>query len=97
VALHLRILLDTNILIPLQDSVAVLRPNLAHVMEMCNGRHQLVYHPASLRDTARDRDEARHDRTLARLRQFGELPEGPPCRWNVPGLSENDSLTKMDN
>jgi hypothetical protein len=62
VALHLRILLDTNILIPLQDSVAVLRPNLAHVMEMCNGRHQLVYHPASLRDTARDRDEARRDR-----------------------------------
>jgi hypothetical protein len=30
VALHLRILLDTNILIPLQDSPAVLRPNLAH-------------------------------------------------------------------
>jgi hypothetical protein len=68
----------------------VLRPNLAHVMEMCNGRHQLVYHPASLRDIARDRNEARRDRTLARLRQYGELPEGPPCPWNVPGLSEND-------
>ncbi|MFM0047369.1 PIN domain-containing protein [Paraburkholderia sediminicola] len=89
-ALHLRILLDTNILIPLQDSLAVLRPNLAHVMEMCNGRHQLVYHPASLRDIARDRDEARRDRTLTRLRQYGELAEGPPCPWNVPGLSEND-------
>ncbi|SIT49649.1 conserved hypothetical protein [Paraburkholderia ribeironis] len=89
-ALHLRILLDTNILIPLQDSLAVLRPNLAHVMEMCNGRHQLVYHPASLRDIARDRDEDRRDRTLARLRQYGELAEGPPCPWNVPGLSEND-------
>lgn len=89
-ALHLRILLDTNILIPLQDSLVVLEPNLAHVVEMCNGRHQFVYHPASRRDIERDRDEARRERTLARLAQYRDLREGPPCPWNTPGLSVND-------
>ncbi|MBO7776714.1 N-acetyltransferase [Burkholderia pseudomallei] len=89
--LQLRILLDTNILIPLQDSLAVLRPNLAHVIEMCNGRHRLVYHPASVRDIERDRDPERRARTLARLNQYRRLPEGPACPWNNDaGLSPND-------
>ncbi|OXI82787.1 N-acetyltransferase [Burkholderia sp. AU33423] len=87
----MRILLDTNILIPLQDSLAVLVPNLAHVMEMCNGRHRLVYHPASVRDIERDRDPERRERTLARVNQYHRLPEGPACPWNNgAGLSEND-------
>jgi hypothetical protein len=95
VALHLRILLDTNILIPLEDSLVVLAPNLAHVVQLCNGRHELVYHPASRRDIARDRDAARRERTLARLDQYVELPEGPAFPGNAtPGLSEND---KCDN
>jgi hypothetical protein len=95
VALHLRILLDTNILIPLEDSLVVLEPNLAHVVQLCNGRHQLVYHPASARDIERDRDQARRARTLARLDQYVELAEGPLVPGNdAPGLSEND---KCDN
>ncbi len=93
-ALRLRILLDTNILIPLQDSLVVLQPNLAHVHQLCNGRHELLYHPASRRDIQRDNDAARRARTLARLDLYSELPEGPACPWNVPGTSEND---KCDN
>jgi hypothetical protein len=94
VALRLRILLDTNILIPLQDSLVVLQPNLAHVHQLCNGRHELLYHPASRRDIQRDNDAARRARTLRRLDLYSELPEGPACPWNVPGTSEND---KCDN
>jgi hypothetical protein len=89
-ALSLRILLDTNILIPLQDSLVALQPNLAHVMRLAQGRHQLLYHPASVRDIQRDNNAARRTRMLQRLRQYVFLPEGPPCPWNVPGLSEND-------
>lgn len=94
-ALNLRILLDTNILIPLEDSLVVLEPNLAHVIELCNGRHRLVYHPASRRDIGRDPNQERRERTLARLAQYTELAEGPPPPANLaPGLSEND---KCDN
>lgn len=90
--IRLRFLLDTNILIPLQDSMAVLRPSLADFMRLCNAHgHQLLYHPASVDDIGRDPDEERRTRTLARLQQYTQLPEGPACEWNTPGLSANDS------
>lgn len=90
--IRLRFLLDTNILIPLQDSMAVLRPSLADFMRLCNAHgHQLLYHPASVDDIARDPDDDRRARTLARLPQYTLLQEGPACEWNVPGLSPNDS------
>lgn len=67
--IRLRFLLDTNILIPLQDSMAVLRPSLADFMRLCNAHgHQLLYHPASVDDIARDPDDDRRARTLARLK-----------------------------
>lgn len=49
---------------------------------MCNGRHRLVYHPASVRDIERAKDRARRERTLARLKQYTKLREGaqPPAR-----------------
>lgn len=91
-SIRLRFLLDTNILIPLQDSMAVLRPSLADFMRLCNVHgHQLLYHPASIEDIQRDSDHARRDRTLARLPQYTQLPEGPPCDWNTTCQSPNDA------
>jgi hypothetical protein len=89
-ALQLRILLDTNVLIPLHDSQIALRPSLANVMRLAQGRHQLLYHPASVRDIQRDTNVGRRNETLQRLRQFVSLTEGPACPWNIPGLSDND-------
>jgi len=93
VPIRLRFLLDTNILIPLQDSMAVLRPSLADFMRLCNAHgHQLLYHPASVDDINRDPDADRRARTLARLPQYTVLPEGSHCEWNdTPGLSANDA------
>ncbi|MGQ3003528.1 MAG: GNAT family N-acetyltransferase [Hydrogenophaga sp.] len=88
----MRFLLDTNILIPLQDSLAILRPNLANFVRLAGlGHHQLLYHAASERDIERDRDEARRARTLQRLRQYTRLPEADPCPWNTAGTSVNDA------
>lgn len=90
--IRLRFLLDTNILIPLQDSMAVLRPSLADFIRLCNAHgHQLLYHPASVDDINRDPDANRRTRTLARLPQYTLLSEGPACEWNTPDLSPNDS------
>ena len=90
--LRLRFLLDTNILIPLQDSYITLQPNLANFIRLANlGGHQLLYHPASEADIRRDPDVARRNRTLTRLRQYTKLQAGPPCPWNNAATSVNDA------
>ena len=90
--LRLRFLLDTNILIPLQDSLVALQPNLANFVRLANlGGHQLLYHPASEEDIRRDANVERRNRTLARLRQYTQLQAGPRCPWNNDTTSANDA------
>lgn len=90
--LRLRFLLDTNVLIPLQDSLVALESSLANFMRLVGvGGHQILYHPASEQDIQRDRDQDRRQRTLTRLRQYSVLQAGPPCPWNTPTMSLNDA------
>lgn len=89
--LRLRFLLDTNILIPLQDSFVALQPSLANFVRLASlGGHQLLYHPASEADIRRDTDVPRRNRTLERLRQYTLLQAGPACPWNDATTSIND-------
>lgn len=88
----MRFLLDTNILIPLEDSQIPLRESLAHFVRLATANgHLLVYHPASEDDIRRDNDVTRRNQTLARLRQYTRLDDRLPCPWNGIGTSENDS------
>ena len=90
--LRLRFLLDTNVLIPLQDTYQVLTPNLANFIRLANfGGHQLLYHPATVTDFRRDPDETRRTRNLQRLNQYSQLDRPAPCPWNVAGTSDNDA------
>ena len=90
--LRLRFLLDTNILIPLQDSMIALQPSLTSFVRLCGAHgHQLLYHPASTDDIRRDPNVDRRQRTLARLQQYTELQAGPACPWNTPQTFANDS------
>lgn len=90
--LRLRFLLDTNILIPLQDSMVVLQPSLANFVRLCNEHgHSLLYHRASVDDIQRDANVDRRNRTLARLGQYTRLQAGPPCPWNNAQTSVNDA------
>lgn len=89
---RLRFLLDTNILIPLQDSMLVLAPSLANFVRLAGvGGHQLLYHPASKADIERDKDTRRRDRTLARLQQYTKLEGAPPSPRNNVQTSANDA------
>ena len=90
--LRLRFLLDTNILIPLQDSMVVLQPSLTNFVRLCNVHgHQLLYHAASIEDIRRDPSEDRRLRTLNRLLQYTQLQAGSTCPWNTPQTSANDA------
>lgn len=88
----MRFLLDTNILIPLEDSQIPLRESLANVVRLANENgHQLVYHPASEDDIRRDTNAIRRQQTLSRLHQYHRLDGRLPCPWNDANTSANDA------
>lgn len=88
----MRFLLDTNILIPLEDSQIPLVDSLANFVRIASEHgHQLVYHPASEDDVNRDPNLDRRAKTLQRLRQYTRLDSRPDCPWNTPDTDNNDS------
>ncbi|MBI3229506.1 MAG: GNAT family N-acetyltransferase [Burkholderiales bacterium] len=89
---RLRFLLDTNILIPLQDSYQVLANNLANFVMLASiGGHQLLHHPASITDFERDKDVQRKARNLQRIRQYPALETPAACPWNTETTGANDA------
>lgn len=89
---RLRFLLDTNILIPLQDSYQVLEANLANFVRLAGvGGHQLLYPPATIADFERDPNADRRARSLQRIRQYDVLQQPAPCPWNTDATSPNDA------
>jgi EVE domain len=88
----MRFLLDTNILIPLEDSQIPLADSLANFVRIASQHgHQLVYHPASEDDINRDVNLDRRGKTLQRLRQYTRLDSRPTCPWNTPSTDTNDA------
>ena len=91
-AQRLRFLLDTNVLIPLQDSYLILEANLANFVRLASvGEHQLLYHPAAVADFERDADSQRRVRNLQRIAQYPALDKSAPCPWNTSATSANDA------
>lgn len=89
---RLRFLLDTNVLIPLQDSLQVLEGNLANFVRLANiGGHQLMYHPANVADFERDTNAERRQRNLQRIRLYPALHDPAPCVWNTSDTTPNDA------
>ena len=97
----MRILLDTNIFIPLEDSSIELTEKLAELSRLASGAHPLLIHPASYRDIARDKNEYRRNLMLRRLGKYKQL-EAPPeldseteeDLFGAPG-KDNDSVDNL--
>lgn len=88
----MRFLLDTNIIIPLEDSKHVLEESLANFVRLAQeNNHQLVYHPASEDDFRRDGDLDRRKQNLDRIKQYSKLEDRPPCPWNSRDTNPNDT------
>lgn len=87
----MRFLLDTNILIPLEDSQIPLRRPLADFVRLAheNGHH-LLYHPASEDDIRQDGETLRREQTLNRLLQYTRLDDTTICPWNDGVTNRND-------
>jgi GNAT superfamily N-acetyltransferase len=88
----MRFLLDTNVLIPLEDSQLPLEPSLASFVRLAHSHgHPLLYHPASEDDIREDKNIDRRNQTLQRLGQYERLDARPECPWNAEGIRVNDS------
>ena len=80
----MNILLDTNILIPLEDTSRELDPRLAELRRGVDHLgYRLFIHPAQFEDIHRDRDEGRKAIVLSRVQQYNQIP-------SPPGLSPED-------
>lgn len=73
----MRILLDTNIFIPLEDSSVNINDKLAELNKITLGKHQFLVHPATTLDLNRDKNQERRERITPRLKKYLEL-ESPP-------------------
>lgn len=87
----MRFLLDTNILIPLEDSQIPLNDSLANFVRLAHeNTHILLYHPASIDDINEDKNPERKRQTLQRLEQYSCLDFRPECPWNEGVTKRND-------
>lgn len=84
----MRILLDTNVLIPLEDS-RVLNADIAGLTKLAYKYHcTLLCHPSSIEDIKRDRDDARKKLLLSKVKKYVTLePPGKPDEEFMEGLS----------
>lgn len=71
------VLLDTNILIALEDTGRALDTRLANLVLLASGRYRFFIHPKQYRDLDRDSNEERRRLLLSRVKQFQVLEAAP--------------------
>jgi len=97
----MRILLDTNIFIPLEDSSKLLDESLGKLIKQANQfGHHLIVHPASKEDIGRDANARRKAISLSRMNKYSLLDEPPQLSATINkqlGLSERNDNDRVDN
>lgn len=80
---RLDFLLDTHLLVPLQDAYATLEDELKDFLRLTKAAgHSLLYHPATEKEFQRDSNLLRLQRNLLRLVHYTPLQVETPCPWN---------------
>lgn len=97
----MNILLDTNIVIPLEDTSKILDSSFAELRKLsAEQSHCLYIHPMQLEDINRDKNQERRKIVLSRLKQYSQI-ENPPIlsnqECNELGLSQSNDNDKVDN
>lgn len=97
----MNILLDTNILIPLEDTSKILDSSFAELRKLSAEQHHCLYiHPMQLDDINRDKNQDRRKIVLSRLKQYSQI-ENPPIlsdqECNELGLSQSNDNDRVDN
>lgn len=97
----MNILLDTNIIIPLEDTSKILDSSFAELRKLSAEQYHCLYiHPMQLEDINRDKNQERREIVLSRLKQYSQI-ENPPIlsnqECNELGLSQSNDNDRVDN
>lgn len=97
----MNILLDTNILIPLEDTSRILDSSFAELRKLsAEQQHCLYIHPIQLQDINRDKNVDRRNIVKSRLAQYTQI-ENPPVlsekECSDLGLNQANENDKVDN
>jgi predicted GNAT family N-acyltransferase/predicted RNA-binding protein with PUA-like domain len=97
----MNILLDTNIIIPLEDTSKILDSSFAELRKLsAEQRHCLYIHPMQFEDIKRDKNQERQAIVLSRLKQYSQI-ENPPIlsdqECHELGLSQSNDNDRVDN
>lgn len=97
----MNVLIDTNILIPLEDTARELPPKFAEFKRLCTGlSYRLLIHPAQKADIKRDKNEVRREIVLSRINQYEEI-QSPPnlsaAELGLYGWSQQNDNDRVDN
>lgn len=97
----MNVLLDTNIIIPLEDTSRELDSSFAELRKLSAEQHHCLYiHPMQFDDINRDKNQERRKIVLSRLKQYSQI-ENPPIlsdqECNELGLLQSNDNDKVDN
>lgn len=74
----MNILLDTNIIIPLEDTSKTLDSSFAELRKLSAEQHHCLYvHPMQFEDINRDKNQERRKIVLSRLKQYSQIENLP--------------------
>jgi len=95
----MNVLIDTNILIPLEDTSRTLDPPLAELRRLSEQNGIVLYfHPVQTADIRRDQNETRREILLSRLSQYQSITSPPSLsadelrQYGWRQFSENDRI-----
>lgn len=97
----MNILLDTNIIIPLEDTSRILDSSFAELRRLAaEQQHCLYVHPMQIADINRDKNQERKTIVLSRLKQYSKIDNAPVLsdeeRMEL-GLSQSNDNDCVDN
>ena len=97
----MKVLVDTNILIPLEDTGKELSPEMAEIRRRSQQLgHVLCIHPSQKEDISRDSDTRRKEILFSRIRQYCEIPQPPTLTKTERekyGWNQNNDNDRIDN
>ena len=97
----MNVLLDTNIIIPLEDTSKLLKSSFADLRRLSAEQHHCLYiHPIQVQDINRDKNNERRSIVLSRLNQYSQI-ENPPILSSQDckelSLTQSNENDKVDN